>query len=137
MSKLYNKYLSLKKDYGDDTKLLFKSGIFYVFLSDDATILSNILNLKLTNLNSEIVKCGFPLNNIIKYINILNEKEIKFKIIDENLKPIDSLDKYLSDEKILNMINKIKKMDMDLINPKQAYELMYEFNGILKKGSEI
>ena len=64
MSKLYNSYLSMKK-LDKDTILFFKSGIFYVLLDNDARLVSSILNLKLTHLNSEVVKCGFP---IISYI---------------------------------------------------------------------
>lgn len=58
MSKLYEKYKNLKSE--NATKLyLFKSGIFYIFLDEDAIKMSNLLNLKLTNLNETIVKCGF------------------------------------------------------------------------------
>ena len=45
MSKLYKKYMSLK--INDSSKVyLFKSGIFYIFLDDDARTMSPILNLK-------------------------------------------------------------------------------------------
>ena len=50
MSKLYNNYLALKKE-NESTLFLFKSGIFYIFLDEDATKISNILGLKLTMLN--------------------------------------------------------------------------------------
>ena len=57
MSKLYEKYLVLKQR--ETNKLyLFKSGIFYLFLDDDAKKVSSLLNLKLTNLNKNVV---FPL----------------------------------------------------------------------------
>ena len=56
-SKLYNTYISLKiqRPY---KKYLFKSGIFYIFIDDDVKELHKLLNLKLGNLNSKIVKCG-------------------------------------------------------------------------------
>ena len=42
MSKLYNKYLNLKEM--DSSKLyLFKNGIFYIFISDDAVSVSETL----------------------------------------------------------------------------------------------
>ena len=54
MSKLYNKYLELKSK--DDTYLyLFKSGMFYIFLDEDAKIVSEKLNLKLTNFNDSVL----------------------------------------------------------------------------------
>ena len=44
MSKLYKKYLELKKT--DSSKIyLFKSGLFYIFIEDDAYIMSKFLNL--------------------------------------------------------------------------------------------
>lgn len=59
MSKLYEKYKSLKSE-NNDKLYLFKSGIFYIFLDEDAKKMSNFLNLKLTNLNESICKCRFP-----------------------------------------------------------------------------
>ena len=50
MSKLYSEYIKRKKI--DDSKYyLFKSGVFYIFLSDDAKNISNITSLSITNLN--------------------------------------------------------------------------------------
>lgn len=57
MSKLYKQYVSLK--IKDSNKMyLFKCGIFYIFLDEDAKIMSKFLDLKLTNLNSVVVKCS-------------------------------------------------------------------------------
>lgn len=39
---------------------LFKSGIFYIALEEDATFLSELLGFKLTNFNETVMKCGFP-----------------------------------------------------------------------------
>ena len=60
-SKLYTNYVSLKIK-SPYKKYLFKSGIFYIFIDDDAKELHKLLNLKLGHLNSNIVKCGFPIN---------------------------------------------------------------------------
>lgn len=58
MSKLYEKYSQLKRL--DSSKYyLFQSGIFYIFIDQDAIFMSSALNLKLTHLNNEILKCGF------------------------------------------------------------------------------
>ena len=70
MSKLYKRYLELKKQ--DLSKIyLFKSGIFYIFLDDDARKMAGVLNLKLTNLNESVLKCGFPVNNLNKYLELI------------------------------------------------------------------
>ena len=65
MSKLYKKYVLLK--INNPKKIyLFESGIFYIFIHDDAVLMANMLNLKLTNLNSAIMKCGFPVKSADK-----------------------------------------------------------------------
>ncbi len=61
MSKLYPKYLELKKN-DKDTIYLFKSGIFFLALEEDATTLAKELNLKVTNLSPNVTKCGFPVS---------------------------------------------------------------------------
>ena len=85
MSKLYPAYLSIKK-LDSSTILLFKSGIFYILLENDARIVSSILNLKLSNLNQEVVKCSFHINSLEKYLPILVKNKLDIKIIDlENI----------------------------------------------------
>ena len=70
MSKLYKKYVLLKVQNSNNI-YVFESGIFYLFIDEDAKLMSNILGLKLTNLNSFIVKCGFPVRSADKYFNLL------------------------------------------------------------------
>ena len=48
MSKLLNTYNNLKKQ-NPDIIYLFKNGVFYLALEDDAKFLSNEFNLKLVN----------------------------------------------------------------------------------------
>lgn len=72
LSSLYKRYLSLKIENSNNF-YLFESGIFYLFIDNDAKFMSNILNLKLTNLNSQIVKCGFPTSHLDKYLKILKD----------------------------------------------------------------
>lgn len=45
MSKIHNLYLSMKQ-LDKDTLLLFKSGIFYIFISDDARIVRRFFKYK-------------------------------------------------------------------------------------------
>ena len=53
MSKLYERYNYLKRmeANGEHTLYLFKSGIFFIFLQEDAKIASNLFHLKITQLN--------------------------------------------------------------------------------------
>ena len=69
MSKLYSIYL-IEKENNEAKILLFKSGIFYVALDKDAIFLSNTFGFKLTNLNDNIKKCGFPCNSLDKYLKL-------------------------------------------------------------------
>ena len=64
MSKLYDKYKDLKQSSENSFKklYLFKSGIFFIFLDDDAKIASSLLSLKLGMLNDTVCKCRFSYN---------------------------------------------------------------------------
>ena len=75
VSKLANLYKILKnKD--SSTLYLLKSGIFYIALDEDALTLSDLFNFKLTDLNKNIIKCGFPASRISYYSNLLSLKNI-------------------------------------------------------------
>ena len=118
MSKLYNRYKTLKNK--EDIVYIFKVGMFYVILDDDAKILSKLLNLKLIPLNSEVNKCGFPVNSLKKYEKILKENKVKYKIIED------------SENKDLNQfLNKIKKYDIDNMTGIKALEFIYELKEII------
>lgn len=119
MSKLYNRYKTLKNK--EDIVYIFKVGMFYVILDDDAKILSKLLNLKLIPLNSEVNKCGFPINSLKKYEKILKDNKIKYKIIED----------YEENKDLNQFLNKIKKYDIDNITGIKALELIYELKEII------
>ena len=132
MSKLFEKYKRLKKE-DSETLYLFKVGIFYIFIDEDAKTISPVLSIKLTKLNEDIVKCGFPANSLEKYINFLKYTNFKIKIIDETsdnnheksklkdnvynlLTIIDNtnIDK-LSNTEIINFCTKIKEQAHNIL----------------------
>lgn len=92
MSKLYERYLELKKQ--DSSILyLFKSGIFYIFLDEDAKKMSYILNLKLSNLNESILKCGIEdsrIRSVVAITATINERIRRYSLIPifKGLQPI-------------------------------------------------
>ena len=88
---------------------LFKSGYFYYFLDQDAKELYKILNLKLGHLNSDIVKCGFPINSLNKYMKILNNYGYAVKIVDSDFNMIFDY-KEFNLSNILNYIHTHKKL---------------------------
>lgn len=81
MSKLYEKYLLLKNK-NPSQMYLFKSGIFYIFLADDAKKASSLLNLKLSYLNESVFKCGFPVNSLDKYLSLLENMSCKIELVE-------------------------------------------------------
>ena len=136
MSKLYNKYLFLKKE-NPDKLYLFKSGIFYIFLDDDAKVVSEALGLKLTNLNESIVKCGFPCSNLSKYLELLNNSNLDYKIVDENLNAITKEQEYLSNVEATNIIESIKKIDINKLTPISAFTMICKFKDMLDGSNMI
>lgn len=123
MSKLYVEYLRLKKI--DSKKIyLFKSGIFYIALDDDAKKLSEIFSFKLVNLNENTVKCGFPQNRLEYYISQLKLSKISFEIIDLSYSKIDNYSDYLNNIKIKTIIDSITNLDMNNITFKESFEFL-------------
>ncbi|MCI8617586.1 MAG: hypothetical protein HFJ60_05020 [Clostridia bacterium] len=123
MSKLYSLYETLKKE-NQKTIYLFKSGIFYIALSNDAIYLSNKFNFKLTNFNNSIVKCGFPISSSEKYIKIFKNNNINFKIIDSSVNTIYSPKEFELNNNILNLIDSISSTDPDKLSVYEAYEFI-------------
>ena len=118
MSKLQKQYEELKKK--DNNKIyLFKVGIFYNILNEDAKTVNKAIGLKLTDLGPNLIKCGFPVSNLEKYTNLLRSKSIKYEVISA---PTSSNNQNTSYSCI---INKIKKIDMDNTTYKQAFDLLY------------
>ena len=135
MSKLYKRYNELKAT-NDNQLYLFKSGIFFILLDTDAKLVSNKLDLKLTKLNDNIVKCGFPINSFEKYSKLLIERGFEFSIIDENSSIVTSTSIYLNNIEIVNMINKIKGIDINKTSPIQAFNILFNFKKILGDKNE-
>ena len=126
MSKLFNKYKLLKTQ--DNSKLyLFKSGIFYLFIDEDAKIISNLFGLKLTNLNEQVKKCGFPLSQLSKYTNLFTQNNIEFQIIDENLNSVNLQKEYIQNSNVVYIIETIQNLKLDNITPMQAFNLIKIF----------
>ena len=123
MSKLYQTYAALKMQ--DSSQLyLFKSGIFYIFLDEDAKLISTKFNLKLTNLNSIVVKCGFPTSQIEKYTNLFNIANISFKIVDVQKNELYSSKDFILDKNILSFLQKISSTNAYALSISEAYDFI-------------
>lgn len=117
MSKLMRQYEELKKK--DPSKIyIFKVGIFYNILNEDARLVSKEIGLKLTDLSPEIVKCGFPLSTLGKYTDLLSEHKIKFEVVSS---PTPS-NQNASCEQI---VKTIKSIDLNNTTCKEAFDILY------------
>lgn len=132
MSKLYSKYSELKNN-NPNSLYLFKSGIFFIALQDDAKLLAEELNLRLTNLNEDIIKCGFPVSRQEHYVRLLQAKEIDFQIIDNTYGLVENYSDYMNNDKLKSIIQKIIAINFDEITFKEAYEILRSTNNTLKE----
>ena len=124
MSKLYKKYVLLK--INNPQKIyLFECGIFYIFIDEDAKLMSKILNLKLTLLNSVIFKCGFPVNSINKYLQILKNSNYTIEIVpSDNFSSPISINNFAISKKIEKIIYDFLKHDINSLSISQSFDLL-------------
>lgn len=132
MSKLFEIYKNLKQN-DNETLYLFKSGIFYIFLDNDAKIINKTFGLKLTNLNDKIVKCGFPSNSLQKYIGLLSSTNYKIKIVDNSNTIAYTVSDYNLNTEIKKLLQTISNIDTETLSIPEAYSLLNDFKDIAQK----
>ena len=104
---------------------LFKTGIFYLFLDNDAKTVAPILNLKLTNLNQSTLKCGFPCSSYDKYSVLFKMHDLKIKIIETDNKIIYNLKDYNANVMIRNLLESIKSINIDTFSISDVFVLYF------------
>ena len=133
MSKLYKNYVALKVK--DCSKYyLFKCGIFYIFLDDDARVMASALNLKLSNLTPTIVKCGFPVDSLDKYLLMLKNSEYKVHIVKDNdfVNSINAFD-FINNKSFQNILDDFLTTNIDELSISQAFDLLYDLQNKFKE----
>ena len=123
MSKLFNIYQNLKQE-DSETLYLFKSGIFYIFIDNDAKIVHDLLDLKLTNLNTEIVKCGFPENSLQKYLKLLGLTKYNVKIIDNTSNTSFKVKDFTMNTSNIDLLKTLSSVNENNLSVKDAYEFI-------------
>ena len=123
MSKLYLEYKK-RKDKNKDKYYLFKSGLFYIFIDEDAKKINKITPLNITNLNNDIVKCGFPSNSLDKYLDI-------FKNLGLDVEIVNRIDENENKDISTKIIKKIKNLNIDALTPVKALNILNEFTDML------
>ena len=129
MSKLVSLYNSLKES-NPSVMYLFKSGMFYIFLDEDAKKINQFFDLKLTYFTPNIVKCGFPINSLEKYLNILKNMNYEIKIIVTSKDTSYSIKDYTVNNKTIELLQKISKIDIDNLSVKEAYDFIENIKSI-------
>lgn len=125
MSKLLNLYSKLKNE--NSNKLyLFKSGIFYIAIDDDALTLSELFDFKIIDLNADSIKCGFPTSKLSHYSHLLNLNNITFDIIDPN-KPL-----VIDNSSYEPIIKEILDINFNELTFKDAFFKLQEIQNNLK-----
>lgn len=125
MSKLYKSYVNLKEK-NSEKLYLFKSGMFYIFLQEDAQKISEIFGFKITKLNQDVNKCGFPSSRLEYYIDMMTKRNIPFEIIDNDYSKIENYQDYINNDKIKKIVTYIRDVDLDNITFREAYEILKE-----------
>ncbi len=139
MSKLYSKYLE-QKALNPNILYLFKSGIFYMALNDDANRLSDALSLRVTNITDKIYKCCFPVSKSDFYFKTLESLNIDYKIIDPSQNVVLNYAEYKDNEKFNSIITNLIKLDLNKTSFQDAYIILtntiHDLKQILKNGAE-
>lgn len=130
MSKLLKQYEELKKNDASSI-YLFRVGIFYNILNEDAKLINEKLGLKITDLGPNIFKCGFPVSQLDKYIILLNKMKIKYKVIN-NLPNDSNINDHLKNVEIKKILNKITDMDLNNTTFQQAFNTLLDIQNKLK-----
>lgn len=123
MSKLYSKYLE-QKALNPDILYLFKSGIFYMALNEDANKLSDALSLKVTNITDKLYKCCFPVSKSDYYFKTLESLNINYKIIDPSQNVVLNYAEYKDNEKFNSIITNLLKLDLNRTSYQDAYIIL-------------
>lgn len=117
MSKLLKKYNELKKKKPDKI-YVFKVGIFYNILNEDAKAVSKSIGLKLTDLSPDLIKCGFPIAKLDKYTQLLKQNNFDFEVIS-TLTSSNQITSYDS------IIKRIQNIDLNNTTCKEAFDILY------------
>ena len=123
MSKLYKSYEKLKENCPDKI-YIFKSGMFYICLEEDAKKISEVFGFKITKLNEKIMKAGFPTFRLDYYVEQLKNREIPFEIVDKDYSKIENYEDYMNNNKLKTIIKNVKKIDLDNITFRDAYQIL-------------
>lgn len=130
MSKLLKQYNELKKDDASSI-YVFRVGVFYNILNEDARILNEKIGLKITSLSPEIVKCGFPISSLEKYTKKFDNLQLKYKIINDLPQNTNIVD-YTNNIEVKKILKKVTEIDMNNTTFQQSFNILLDLQNKLK-----
>lgn len=108
--------------------------MFYISLQEDAEKLSDIFGFKITNLNEEVIKVGFPRNRLEYYtVKLQSMDNVDFEIVDSNYGQVENYSDYLNNNKLKSVADSILKLDLDNITFRQAYDFLSDLKTEIEK----
>lgn len=122
-------YNILKKE-NPNIVYLFKQGIFYRALNEDAELLNSKFGLKLLDSGFGYIQCGFPVGSITSYVEKFEKNKIKYKFIDKKVEG-NTTKEYLHNIQCIEILKEIGKMDLDKMSPMNAHSKLQEFKNKL------
>ena len=111
---------------------IFRIGIFYNILNEDAKIINEKLGLKITSLSPEIIKCGFPISSLEKYTRKLDNLQLQYKVIDDLPQNTNIVD-YTNNVEIKKILKKITELDINNTTFQQSFNILLDIQNKLKK----
>ena len=82
----FSKMIELLQIKEKGSIVLVNAGNFYIARGKDAILLHNLLDLKVSCLEPEICKVGFPLNSLEKYTKLIEEKNYSYIVYNYDSK---------------------------------------------------
>lgn len=131
MSKILNQYKNLKRE-NSDSIYLFRSGIFYIAIDDDAKLLNEKLKLKITDFGAHSIKCGFPIKKIDNYKTYFKNLSINYKLIDD-LPKDTNINDYINNKEMRKILKEINDIDINKMNSIQALNFLNNIQEKIKK----
>ena len=103
--------------------------------------MSQVLGLKLGKLNENIVKCGFPIQSLEKYMQLLASTPYHIEIASTDSPSSFSPQSYLQNESIRQVIHKILQTNIDTLSISESYDFLYEiqnkFNDVIRGNKNL
>ena len=95
--------------------------------------LSNAFGFKLTNLNNEIKKCGFPCSSLDKYLKLFNAYNLSVSIIDTKEDTSYTIKDFEINKNIQDILELIKNVNIDSLSILEAYNFIEHLQEKVKK----